>query len=114
MEPRVEPALIDALLRRRYSTNVRELNALLLVAMGKSPSDVVAFTPAANAAWQEKRPAPSPLPPPPRMPTAEEIRACVHREDGNVRRAAHALGLPSRYVLYRLMRKHGIEIGGES
>jgi two-component system nitrogen regulation response regulator GlnG/two-component system response regulator HydG len=101
-EPRVDPALIDALLRRPYETNVRELDALLLGAMAASPSDVIAL--------EMSAPAPRSVPlPASREPTAEAIRACIHREDGNVRRAAHALGLPSRYVLYRLMRKHGIE-----
>jgi two-component system nitrogen regulation response regulator GlnG/two-component system response regulator HydG len=103
-EPRVDPAFIDALLRRRYDANVRELETLLLGAIGASPSDVIALAPSLALD-------PAPLPPP-REPTAEAIRECIHREDGNVRRAAHALGLPSRYVLYRLMRKHGIEIGG--
>ena len=108
-EPSVDPALVDALLRRPYSTNVRELDALLLGAIGASESDVVALTPEAGAGSPD-----TPPPPAPREPTAEEIRACILREEGNVRRAAHALGLPSRYVLYRLMRKHGIEMGGES
>ncbi len=109
-EPRVDPALIDALLRRRYATNVRELESLLLGAMAASPSDVVVWTAGASGASQEE---PSPheasL-----APTADAIRECIHREDGNVRRAARALGLPSRYALYRLMRKHGIESGGGS
>jgi two-component system nitrogen regulation response regulator GlnG/two-component system response regulator HydG len=103
-EPRVDPALIDALLRRPYETNVRELDSLLLGAMAASPSDVIALELPVLASRS------TPLPASPE-PTAEAIRACIHREDGNVRRAAHALGLPSRYVLYRLMRKHGIERG---
>jgi transcriptional regulator of acetoin/glycerol metabolism len=56
----------------------------------------------------------SPRAPPHREPTADEIRDSVQRENGSVRRAAEALGLPSRYVLYRLMRKHGIDHKGEA
>lgn len=115
-EPRVDPALVDALLRRGYGSNVRELDSLLLGAMGTSPSDVVALPSGAGVAWPEETPSsaarPAPLQVSPEL-TPEAIRACIHREDGNVRRAARALGLPSRYVLYRLMRKHGIEIGGD-
>jgi transcriptional regulator of acetoin/glycerol metabolism len=40
-------------------------------------------------------------------PVASEIRATLEAHGGNVVRTAQALGL-SRYVLYRLMRKHGI------
>ena len=31
--------------------------------------------------------------------------------DGNLSKAARALGLSSRYALYRLMKKHGIDVG---
>jgi transcriptional regulator of acetoin/glycerol metabolism len=37
------------------------------------------------------------------------VRASLAEHGGNVVRTAQALGLTSRYVLYRLMRKHGIE-----
>jgi two-component system nitrogen regulation response regulator GlnG/two-component system response regulator HydG len=109
-EPRVDARLIDAMLRRRYVGNVRELDSLLLAAMEASPSDVVAFVERDVVVQPESRPSLAPLPPSPE-PTADAIRACIEREGGNVRRAADALGLQSRYVLYRLMRKHGIEIG---
>jgi DNA-binding NtrC family response regulator len=133
---RVDGALIDALLRRRFATNVRELDGLLWRAMGASPDDVVLFSKAAFAPT-DKTPedSSSALParvqdrmdgaalparrspahaPPPREPTADEIRSSVQRENGNVRRAAEALGLPSRYALYRLIRKHGIDPKGEA
>jgi DNA-binding NtrC family response regulator len=121
-EARVDGALVDALLRRRFATNVRELDGLLWQAMSASPSDVVVFS---DAAWPPGDTIPvdrsaaampriSPRAPPHREPTANEIRDSVQRENGSVRRAAEALGLPSRYVLYRLMRKHGIEPKGEA
>jgi DNA-binding NtrC family response regulator len=137
---RIDGAVIDALLRRRFATNVRELDALLLQAMGASPADVVVVTdsiaiPTIDAVeisrrygTQQSAPhPPSPQPTIPRHvagsggiprtgpePTAEQIRASVERENGNVRRAAEALGLPSRYALYRLMRKHGIDPKGDA
>jgi transcriptional regulator with AAA-type ATPase domain len=109
-EARVDAALVGALLRRTFATNVRELDALLWNAMGESHSDTIALTAEAAAS-----------PPAPgreagvaraaaaREPTVDEIRACVKRENGNVKKAAAALGLPSRYALYRLMTKHGID-----
>jgi DNA-binding NtrC family response regulator len=131
-EVRVDGALIEALLRRRFATNVRELDALLWQAMGASPADAVVVTDAiaiptldaasVNVAKEltarrsaQPPPAGGPRPDTTRPePNADEIRASIERENGNVRRAAEALGLPSRYALYRLMRKHGIDPKGEA
>lgn len=41
-------------------------------------------------------------------PPAEEIRAAITANGGNLVQSAKALGLPTRYSLYRLLRKHGI------
>jgi len=42
-------------------------------------------------------------------PSREQIVEALSDHDQNVTRAADALGLKSRYALYRLMKKHGIE-----
>ena len=42
-------------------------------------------------------------------PSAEEIREALRAQHGRVTHAARALGLSSRYALYRLMKKHGID-----
>jgi two-component system nitrogen regulation response regulator GlnG/two-component system response regulator HydG len=42
---------------------------------------------------------------------AEELRARIAEHNGNLVKAARAMGLPSRYALYRLLRKHGIDVG---
>ena len=42
-------------------------------------------------------------------PTLESIRAALAKAKGSVTRAAKTLGLSSRYALYRLMKKHGLE-----
>jgi two-component system response regulator HydG len=117
-EARVDAAAIDALLRRSFETNVRELDALLWNAMGESQGDAVPLTramatPDPVEAREPRRPAITPAEPA-REPTADEIRASIEGHRGNVRRAAAALGLTSRYALYRLMRKHGIDVKGES
>jgi two-component system response regulator HydG len=118
-EARVDGALIDALLRRRFATNVRELDALLWQAMGASRAETVGLTDAiatptldaqsVDLARKAAKDGDSTPRAPSREPTADEIRASVLRESGNVRRAAESLGLPSRYALYRLMKKHGID-----
>jgi DNA-binding NtrC family response regulator len=121
-EVRVDGALIEALLRRRFGTNVRELDALLWQCMSESTGDVISMTealatPTLDSMPIELVPALRAAPPPRvpgREPSADEIRASVLKENGNVRRAAEALGLPSRYALYRLMRKHGIDLKGDA
>lgn len=47
-------------------------------------------------------------------PQLHEIRAALQRHDGRVAEAARTLGLSSRYALYRLMKKHGIESDSSS
>ncbi|MCB9689332.1 MAG: hypothetical protein H6738_03130 [Alphaproteobacteria bacterium] len=42
--------------------------------------------------------------------TADEIREALDRAGGNQAAATRALGLRNRDVLYRLIRKHGIEV----
>ena len=43
-------------------------------------------------------------------PTEQEVRERLAEHQGNLVRAAKALGLPSRYALYRLLRKHAIDV----
>jgi len=43
-------------------------------------------------------------------PTADDITNTLARESGSITRTARALGLSSRYALYRLMKKYGIAI----
>ena len=42
-------------------------------------------------------------------PGADEIRGALKQADGRVAEAARTLGLSSRYALYRLLKKHGID-----
>jgi DNA-binding NtrC family response regulator len=123
-EARIDPTLLEDLMHRTYPSNMRELDALLWRAMESSPRDTLSLTDELRAtatgetAARRAREAddiaeaPTPILPAARVePTAESIRASIERE-GNLARAARALGLPSRYALYRLMRKHGIEHRG--
>ena len=114
---RMKASLVDHLLRVRYTTNIRELDALLWRAMAASPGDAIR--------WSGDAPA-HPIAPPPAQdalgneaeerkaerapePSEAEVRASLAEHSGNVVRTAQALGLSSRYVLYRLMRRYGIE-----
>ena len=106
IEPRVDPVLIDRLLRHRFSTNTRELAQILWQALAESRGDTIGITAgvaqrltagagaAAGAATGELgRP---------------QIEAALAAAGGNVTQAARALGLKNRFVLYRLMKKIGL------
>jgi two-component system nitrogen regulation response regulator GlnG/two-component system response regulator HydG len=111
---RIDAKFIDEVLRRDFDANVRALDAVLYDAMAASPGDVIVWTDALErgmpgARSAANRPARA-VPPPSRReePSADEVRAVLAQQSGNVTRAARALGLSSRFALYRLMTKLGI------
>jgi DNA-binding NtrC family response regulator len=104
-EVRVDPALVEALLGKSYETNIRELDALLWRAMAASPGDTVVLTDELRKESQTRARVAE--------PGAEEIRAALEEAQGSVSAAARALGVKSRFALYRLMKKHGIGGGDE-
>jgi DNA-binding NtrC family response regulator len=110
---RVDTQLVDELLRRDYPGNTRELEGILWEAMGSSDGDILVGSGAAGSGPRASEPAPARSQPSSRPrnpdPSEDEIRQTLARENGHVARAANALGLSSRYALYRLMAKLGIE-----
>jgi two-component system response regulator HydG len=112
-EVRVDAMLIDELLRRDHVGNTRTLDSILWAAMASSEGDVIGWSDAVltgDDAPSERDPARRPRSRT-QEPSEQDIRAALEREDGSVTRAAAALGLSSRYALYRLMAKFGIEGG---
>lgn len=113
--PRVAPELVAALLRAPFPANVRALERILWRAMSCSMSDTVACPPelapagepptrtddAGEIATKGERPDPG----------SDEIRAALDLHAWKVADAARSLGMSSRYALYRLMKKHGIDAG---
>jgi DNA-binding NtrC family response regulator len=104
--PRIAPSLIEHLLKRDYPSNTRELEALLWNAMRDSEGDRLELSEPLVARSEGGRPSEVG-----REPSADEIRAAMEQAGGNVRRAARALGVSSRYALYRLLKRHGIDTG---
>ncbi|MEZ4240022.1 MAG: sigma 54-interacting transcriptional regulator [Myxococcota bacterium] len=103
-EARVAPALIAALVRQPWPLAVRELASALWLAVQTSPGRALQLTPEVR----ERLGGGAPVPVEPEDVDADAIRAALAAADGNVTQAARALGLSSRYVLYRLMRRHGV------
>ncbi|MFT3776015.1 MAG: sigma 54-interacting transcriptional regulator [Minicystis sp.] len=123
-EVRVSGELVEHLLHRSYPTHVRELEGLLWRALAESRGDRVdlpesmraealegagaeAAPRAAGVERAEQQP-----PAGSEDPARDDLLAAVARHDNNLVKAAQALGLPSRYALYRLLRKHGIDVRG--
>jgi DNA-binding NtrC family response regulator len=111
---RVAAGLIDALVHHPFSTHVRELERILWQAAADSPDASLTLGPAVRAALAPAAtgdPDPTPDPGPDAQtvdPGADAIRAALADAAGSVTAAARSLGLRNRFVLYRLMRKHGI------
>jgi DNA-binding NtrC family response regulator len=109
---RLAPSFVEYVLRHPLETNTRELEALLWKGMSEASGDEVkapralASGPPTDTARPSVRPGPRP------EPAAAEIRAALDAAGGSVGKAARALGLSSRFALYRLMRKHGIRDAG--
>lgn len=100
---RIEPALVEGLLRHQYTHHLRELDRLLWLAVSTSPADYLARTSAVEAELR------LPSAPEPEEPTKADIEAALAQAQGSVTKAASRLGLPSRFALYRLMKKHDIK-----
>jgi two-component system nitrogen regulation response regulator GlnG/two-component system response regulator HydG len=106
-EPRVSTALIEAVMRHPLTLQVRELDALLWRALSRSPGDVVELPPEERAALDAPL-TDGPLTDPQSV-TADALRAALEAHGGVQQQLGRALGLQSRYVLRRLLQKHGIE-----
>lgn len=101
---RVEPALVEALLRHRYALNVRELESLLWTSMASSPHDFLALT----GEVRERLDFEQGVGVRADEITAEAIEDALSRHQGNQSRAYKDLGLRTRDQLYRLMKKLGV------
>ena len=103
--PRVDAALVERLLRHTFRANTRELAQILWQALAESRGATVELTEGVAQRLAESAPS--------RAATAEvtrpEIEAALAAANGNVTRAARALGLKNRFVLYRLMKKVGLD-----
>lgn len=106
--PRIDPALLDRLLHHSYELHLRELGKLLERAIAWSTGDWITLTPEVEHDIVENSTELAQLVLEPISRGA--VIACIHRHDGNLTAAARELGLPSRFALYRLLKKHNIEI----
>jgi two-component system nitrogen regulation response regulator GlnG/two-component system response regulator HydG len=107
--PRIDPLLVDKLLRHRYTSHTRELERFLLSAIAGSRANYIEFGRELEQLFDVDDTAASVG----AEPTAEDIRRALERAQGNVTRAAAALGFKNRFALYRLMKKLGMPVREE-
>jgi two-component system nitrogen regulation response regulator GlnG/two-component system response regulator HydG len=108
-EPRLEPAFVVRLLRHQFTQHVRELERLVWLALGSADADYIGVTEAVAAELKEIPPAPA---------DAAEIDrdalvAAIAEYGRSPTRLAKQLGLKNRYVLIRLLKKHGLTVDAD-
>jgi two-component system nitrogen regulation response regulator GlnG/two-component system response regulator HydG len=110
--PRISLAVVRALVQHNYRTNVRELEALLWAGIQASDGDEIRSVPALERECIDSTSAREPSVDGGAMssPSATEIREALERNNGALEATWRALGLKNRYVLRRLLAKHGIKI----
>ncbi len=104
--PRIAPATMRALIGHTYQTHVRELEGLLWRAMGASTGNFLegvetvttAIGPYASEEWYGGDPA---------LVPASAIRESMERHQDVQELVWRELGLTSRHVLARLLKRHG-------
>ncbi len=118
--PRVDPLLLEVLVRHRYSHHTRELGRFVQIALLSSPGEFLALTAPVLEALRNERTETGTSPPndaadarassrPPAEPaSAEQVRDALSALSGNVTRAAERLGV-SRHALHRLIKRYGLE-----
>ena len=108
-EPRLAPDLVVRLLRHPFTHHVRELERLVWLALGTADADYIGLTPAVEQELEQSAEA--------EVDATELDRDTIARalvEHGrSPTRTAKALGLKNRYVLLRLLKKHGLSASSE-
>ena len=108
-EARIQPELIARLLRHPFTHHVRELERILWLAIGTATADFIGITPEVEGELRDSAESAA--------ETSEVDRDTLARaladNDRSPTKTAKALGLKNRYVLIRLLKKHGLSAGAE-
>lgn len=117
--PRVSPRLMAALTQHPFTTHVRELEALLWKVMAEKTDSETLDLPLwlATAPPQGTAQAPETVEPEqggvdPMSLSPEQIQAALDAHDGRQEPVWRELGLSSRHVLTRLVKRYGLRVRG--
>ena len=117
--PRISAALMSALVRHPYRTHTRELEALLWTALAQTGPALQVWPELLSAPLPDEPvevdepPAPGPPGIDPMSIPVEELQAALDRHQGRQSAAWRELGLTSRHVLARLVKRHGLVVRRE-
>ncbi|CAN5712729.1 hypothetical protein BH11MYX2_BH11MYX2_00540 [soil metagenome] len=109
-EPRLAPDLVVRLLRHPFTHHVRELERIVWLAIGTAERDYIGVTHAVDAELSASAEAETDA-------TAIDRDTLAQALADNARsptKTAKALGLKNRFVLLRLLKKHGLSVAGET
>jgi len=117
--PRVSMALMSALVARNYTTNVRELESVLWGAMAEGRSDTLdvydgLFQTADAVEAEDLGDAPEGPFVDPLTLTPDDIQTCLDKHQGRQEPVWRELGLSSRHVLTRLVKRYGLNVRGRA
>ncbi len=107
--PRVQLALVRSLVQHAYTTHVRELERLLWTAIAGSAGETLCL-PSATATPSRVLENPSATVVDPNSLSARDVQDCLDRHRGVQEKVWKELGLASRHVLARLIRRHGLVV----
>jgi two-component system nitrogen regulation response regulator GlnG/two-component system response regulator HydG len=110
---RSDPRLTELLLRRTYTTHLRELERLLWSAVEESAGDYLECPRELEATANMEDPVvestdAEALEVASEELTADDVRRALEETRGSITHAARRLGLRNRYVLYRVMKRLGV------
>jgi transcriptional regulator with AAA-type ATPase domain len=100
--PRLSPGFVRRLVQREYDTNVRELRNLLWRSVSSSRSDQLEWPEATRTQASSTELASVPNV----DPSSEALQRALDANNGSLEKTWRALGLSSRHVLNRLLRKY--------
>ena len=98
---------MEHVLGQDFATNTRQLEAIAWKAMSEASGDEI------RAPHERGREAsfapPAPVAPRALEPSEQDVRLALAEAGGRPGKAASILGLSSRFTMYRLMKKFGID-----
>jgi MoxR-like ATPase len=111
---RISMPLMNALVRHRYTTNMRELRAMLLDALAEAHGAKLEPPPPARGPSPASGTAPRDAAPPAaglRVLDPAQLQEALDRRSGNIELTWRDVGLSSRHALVRLVARHGLRAG---
>ena len=112
--PRLSARLVAALVAHPYATHVRELESLLWHSIGAATGDTLDVPPDGLTTTRSEAVARGAQGVDPAELDPEAIQVVLDRHGGRQEPTWRELGLASRHVLARLVKKHGLKVRGRN